>query len=96
MRFKSTDYSQNLQQNAIAIFVHIFSSLIVSSRHHRLQMANKADEVLLGKRPRQQATAIKNPRKMYGKNCNLWTLSGEYDCLAIIGTKKAFRLLLEN
>ena len=29
-------------------------------------MASEADEVLLGKRPRIQATAIKNPRKMYG------------------------------
>ena len=33
-------------------FFHIFLSLIVSSRRHRLQMANEADEVLLGKRPR--------------------------------------------
>ena len=32
-------------------FFHIFLSLIVSSRRHGLQMANKADEVLLGKRP---------------------------------------------
>ena len=31
---------------------HIFLSLIVSSRRHGLQMANEADEVLLGKRPR--------------------------------------------
>ena len=31
---------------------HIFLSLIVSSRCHGLQMANEADEVLLGKRPR--------------------------------------------
>ena len=34
------------------LFPHIFLSLIVSSRHHGLQMANEADEVLLGKRPR--------------------------------------------
>ena len=27
---------------------------------------------------------------MYGKNCNLRTLSREYDCLAKIGTKEAF------
>ena len=33
-------------------FFHIFLSLIVSSRRHGLQMANEADEVLLGRRPR--------------------------------------------
>ena len=33
-------------------FFHIFLTLIVSSWCHRLQMANEADEVLLGKRPR--------------------------------------------
>ena len=33
-------------------FFHIFLSLIISSRCHGLQMANEADEVLLGKRPR--------------------------------------------
>ena len=33
-------------------FHHIFLSLIVRSRRHGLQMANEADEVLLGKRPR--------------------------------------------
>ena len=33
-------------------FSYIFLSLIVSSRRHGLQMANEADEVLLGKRPR--------------------------------------------
>ena len=34
---------------------------------------------------------------MYGKkNCNLTTLSREYDCLAKIGSKEAFTLLLEN
>ena len=33
-------------------FSHMFLSLIVSSRRHGLQMANEADEVLLGKRPR--------------------------------------------
>ena len=33
-------------------FSHIFLSLIVSSQRHGLQMANEADEVLLGKRPR--------------------------------------------
>ena len=65
MKSKSTDYSQNPQQKVS--FFHIFLSLIVSSRRHRLQMENEADEVLLGKRPRQQATAIKNPRKMYGR-----------------------------
>ena len=31
---------------------------------------------------------------MYEKNCNLRTLSCEYDCLAKIGTKEAFTLLL--
>ena len=30
------------------------------------------------------------------KNCNLRMLSCEYDCLANIGTKKAFILLLVN
>ena len=59
-------------------------------------MANEADEVLLGKRPRKQATVMKNPQKMGGKNCNLRTLSREYDCLAKIGTKEAFTLLLGN
>ena len=49
MRALSTDYSRNPQQTAI--FFHIFlSSLIVSSWRHGLQMANEADEVLLGKR----------------------------------------------
>ena len=33
-------------------FFRIFLSLIVSSWRHGLQMANEADEVLLGKRPR--------------------------------------------
>ena len=34
---------------------------------------------------------------MYGKkNCNLRTLSREYDCLANIGTKEAFMSLLGN
>ena len=33
-------------------FFHIFLSLVVSSRRHGLQMANEADEVMLGKRPR--------------------------------------------
>ena len=33
-------------------FFHIFLFLIVSSWRHGLQMANEADEVLLGKRPR--------------------------------------------
>ena len=33
-------------------FFHIFLSSIVASRRHGLQMANEADEVLLGKRPR--------------------------------------------
>ena len=32
-------------------FFHIFLSLIVLSQCHGLQMANKADEVLLGKWP---------------------------------------------
>jgi len=33
---------------------------------------------------------------MYGKNCNLRTLSLEYDCLAKIGTKEVITLLLRN
>ena len=33
-------------------FFHIFLSLIVLSRCHGLQLANEADKVLLGKRPR--------------------------------------------
>ena len=33
---------------------------------------------------------------MYGKNCNLRTLNREYDCLAKIGTKETFTLLLGN
>jgi len=32
-------------------FYDIFLSLIVSSQHHRLQMANKVNKVLLGKQP---------------------------------------------
>ena len=44
-------------------FFHLFLSLIVSSWRHGLQMANEADEVLLGKRPRQEAAAIKNHGK---------------------------------
>ena len=32
-------------------FFHIFLSLIVPSRRYGLQMANEADEVMLGKRP---------------------------------------------
>ena len=43
-------YRLNPQQKVI--FFHIFLSLIVSSRRHGLQMANEADEVLLGNRPR--------------------------------------------
>ena len=57
MRSLSTNYSRNLQQKVI--FFHIYLSLIVLSRRHGLQMANKADEVLLIK----QAMAVKN----YGK-----------------------------
>ena len=63
MRSKSTSYSQNPQQKVI-FFSSSYIFVFVSSRRHRLQMANDADEVLLGK-------PIKNPRKMYGKNCNL-------------------------
>ena len=44
------DYSQNPQQKVS--FFHIFLSLIVLSRCHGLQMANEANEVLLGKQPR--------------------------------------------
>ena len=63
-RFKSYFGSQISQSlNEIHIYrlqpksatkgeLYIFLSLIVSSRRHGLQMANEADEVLLGKRPR--------------------------------------------
>ena len=40
----------------------------------------------------KQATASKN----HEKNCNLRTMSCEYDCLAKIGIKEAFTLLLGN
>ena len=33
---------------------------------------------------------------MYGNNCSLRTLNREYECLAKIGTKEAFTLLLEK
>ena len=60
-------------------------------------MANKADEVLLSKRPRKQATAIKNHEKCTEKIA-VWerwvvsTIAG----LAKIGMKAAFTLLLGN
>ena len=95
MRSISIDYSQIRQQKVR--FFHIFLSLIISSRRHRLQITNEADEVLLGKRPRQQATGIKTPRKMYGKNCSLRTLSRETIVLpksALI--EEAFTLLLRE
>ena len=94
MRSISTDYSQNLQERVI--FFIYFLSLIVLSQRHRMQMVNEADKMLLGKQPRYKATAVKNPRKMNGKNCNLRTLSCEYDSVAKIGTKEAFTLLLGN
>ena len=54
--FRSQISSQSLNEVHIyqlqPIFLHIFLSLIVSSRCHGLQMANEADEELLGKRPR--------------------------------------------
>ena len=56
-------------------FYYLFLTLIVSSWRHGLQMANEADEVLLGKRPRQEAAAIKNHGKCTEKNGNLRTLS---------------------
>ena len=90
MRSIPTNYSRNLLEKVI--FFIYFLSLIVSSWRHGLQMADEADEVLPGKRPRQQAAAIKN----HGKCENLRTLSREYDCLAKIGTKKSFTLLLGN
>ena len=63
MRSISIEHSQNPQQKVSFFlflfpflfhlsFFHVFLSLIVSSRRHGLQMANDADEVLLGKRPR--------------------------------------------
>ena len=84
MRSKSTDHSQNLKQK-VCVFLTFF--IFVLCQHHRLQTVNKADEVLLGKQPREQGMAIKIPRKMYGeKKCNLRMLSREYNCLANIGT----------
>ena len=60
-------------------------------------MANEANEVLLEKSGLvRQAAVIKNHEKCTEKNCNLRTLNREYDCLAEIGTKEAFTLLLEN
>ena len=65
-------------------------------------MANETDEVLLGNSGLvKQAAAIKNHNKCCtgggGGECNLTTLScHEYDCLAKIGTKEEFTLLLEN
>ena len=43
---------KSVKQKVIFFLIYIFLSLIVSSRRHGLQMANEADEVLLGKRPR--------------------------------------------
>ena len=45
-------YQLQLKSTTKGDFFHIFLSLIVSSWCHGLQIANKADEVLLGKRPR--------------------------------------------
>ena len=39
---------------------------------------------------------MKKHGKCTEKNCNLRTLSREYDCLAKIGTKEAFTLLLKT
>ena len=52
-----------------------------SSWRHGLQMAKL-----------RQLKTMENVQK----NCNLRTLSREYDCLAKIGTKEAFTLLLGN
>ena len=65
-RFKSYFESQISSQSLNEVYIyqlqpksatkgelfHIFLSLIVSSWRHGFQMANEADEVLLGKRPR--------------------------------------------
>ena len=45
-------YQLQLKSATKGKFFHIFLSLIVSSWRHGLQMANEANEVLLGKRPR--------------------------------------------
>ena len=45
-------YQLQLKSTTEGDFFHIYLSLIVLSRHHGLQMANKFDEVQLGKRPR--------------------------------------------
>ena len=45
-------YRLQLKSATEGEFFHIVLFLIVSSRRHGLQMANEADEVLLGKRPR--------------------------------------------
>ena len=44
-------YRLQLKSATKGDFFHIFLSLIVSSQCHGLQMANEADEVLLGKLP---------------------------------------------
>ena len=57
-RFKSYFGSQISSQSLnevdpyVPITAEIRNKRIVSSRRHGLQMANEADEVLLGKRPR--------------------------------------------
>ena len=89
MRSISTNYSRNPQQKVIDLFFHIFLSLIVSSRRHGLQMANKPTKCCLVRGLVKQATAIKNRGKWTEKNCNAGrTFSREYDCLAKIGIRK--------
>ena len=46
---------------------HIFLSLIVSSRRHGLQMANEADEALLGKRSRYKLRQLKTTENVRTK-----------------------------
>ena len=71
-------------------FLIYFCLWFLSRWRHGLQMANEADEVLLGKRPSYEINyGNYKPRKMYWrKNCNLRTLGREYDCLAKIGTMR--------
>ena len=77
MRSKSTDYSQSLQQK-VGFFIY-FSSLIVSSRRHRLQMANsKPTKCCLVSSLVNKLRQLKTHGKCTEKNCNLRTLSREY------------------
>ena len=80
--------SRNPQRKLI-FFIYFCLWLIVSSwRHAGLQMARRSRRsATMSHGLVKQSTAIKKTWKMYGKNCNLRTLSREYDCLAKISTK---------